>query len=89
MSEQQVKSTCAPAPFLQQGIACHTRRSLNSGHRPWSRPDKRLMIDALPGHLADSILLVLTDLWMHRGDEPREPSKQVRELLSMGRMVPV
>lgn len=46
-------------------------------------------IDALPAHYASAVLLRLTDLWTHRGDEQVEPSRQLRELLSMGRMVPV
>jgi uncharacterized phiE125 gp8 family phage protein len=44
-------------------------------------------IDAVPSHYASGLLLAVTDLWVHRGDERPEPSRQLRELLSAGRMV--
>ena len=47
-------------------------------------------IDAMPRYFINAILLVLTDLWSHRGDDPDGkggPSRAVRELLSMGRMI--
>ena len=44
-------------------------------------------IDALPGHYISAILLRLTDLWFNRGDEDVPPSRAVRELLNMGRMI--
>ncbi len=46
-------------------------------------------IDALPQIYHSAILLRLADLWMHRGDEDVAPSRAVRELLGLGRQVPV
>lgn len=45
-------------------------------------------LDALPQHYHSAILLRLTDLWAHRGDENTPPSRALRELLGIGRMVP-
>lgn len=44
-------------------------------------------IDALPAGYNSAILLRLTELWMHRGDEDIDASKAVKDLLSFGRMV--
>jgi len=44
-------------------------------------------IDALPANLVNAILLRLTELWTHRGDEDVHVSTAVKELLSIGKMV--
>ncbi len=44
-------------------------------------------IDALPAHLRDGMLLKLTDLYSNRGDVDSVPSRAIRDLLGIDRMV--